>query len=60
MYDFDNMCEMFHGALKSILIALQDGNENKAIDTCTNAMKSVDRLHKREILRRSLDDSNKV
>jgi hypothetical protein len=46
-YDFGNVCVMFKGVLLNILVALQDGNTNKAIDTCTKTMKILDKWIKK-------------
>ena len=43
-FDFCNMLDMYYATLKSILIALQDGNTNKAIDKCTEGMRIIKKL----------------
>ena len=52
---------MFHSTLKGILIALQDGNANKAIDKCTKAMTWLEKFQKLDkIKNRGKDNGNKI
>jgi hypothetical protein len=46
--DLGNICQMFKGSFKTILVALQDGNTAKAVDACVAALKALDRLEDRD------------
>lgn len=55
--NLENMCLMTVGTLKSILVAYQE-NPTKIPDICEKTIKKLERLQKRELIRRSLNDSN--
>lgn len=45
LYDLDNLCQNLAAPLKAILIALQEDNQDKAIDICLKSLKIIGKLH---------------
>jgi len=53
-YDSDNLFEMFKVVIRTILIACQEEKLDKIVEICNNAIKNIDRIQKREIIRKEL------